>query len=164
MWPVQNRPDPIQRAEQTGCDPPYVTGRLSPLLWSTTLGLLYRNEESTRFISLHMSRGKIVFLLARGLQLSKYSGITGCWLHKNVQFPEDKFGTPRPPLYSVFSLTWQASIEICWNKRKRLHKKRGSVWDTKMTAVTSYENTLWRMWCPVKTVIMKHGLRTADWI
>ena len=28
------------------------------------------------------------------------------------------------PLYSVFSLTWPASMQIYWNKRKRLHKER----------------------------------------
>ena len=28
------------------------------------------------------------------------------------------------PLYSVFSLMWPASMQIYWNKRKRLHKKR----------------------------------------
>ena len=27
-------------------------------------------------------------------------------------------------LYRVFSLTWPASMQIYWNKRKRLHKKR----------------------------------------
>ena len=27
-------------------------------------------------------------------------------------------------MYSVFSLTWPASMQIYWNKRKRLHKKR----------------------------------------
>ena len=26
--------------------------------------------------------------------------------------------------YRVFSLTWSASMQIYWNKRKRLHKKR----------------------------------------
>ena len=26
--------------------------------------------------------------------------------------------------YRVFSLTWPASMQIYWNKRKRLHKKR----------------------------------------
>ena len=29
--------------------------------------------------------------------------------------------------YSVFSLTWPASMQIHWNKRKRLHKKRGQL-------------------------------------
>ena len=43
----------------------------------------------------------------------------------------------------VFSLTWPASTQIYWNKRKRLHKKRVSLfWDTNMAAVTSCENTL----------------------
>ena len=26
--------------------------------------------------------------------------------------------------YRVFSLTWPASMQMYWNKRKRLHKKR----------------------------------------
>jgi len=29
-----------------------------------------------------------------------------------------------PDPYGVFSLTWSASMQIYWNKRKRLHKKR----------------------------------------
>ena len=28
-----------------------------------------------------------------------------------------------PEIYRVFSLTWPASMQIYWNKRKRLHKK-----------------------------------------
>ena len=57
----------------------------------------------------------------------------------------------------VFSLTWPASMQIYWNKRKRLHKKRVQLpedwygiptwppfhWNTKMAAVTSCENTLY---------------------
>ena len=50
----------------------------------------------------------------------------------------------------VFSLTWPASKQIYWNKRKRLHKKRDTnmaavslFWATKMAAVTSCENTLY---------------------
>ena len=27
-------------------------------------------------------------------------------------------------MYGAFSLTWPASVQICWNERKRLHKKR----------------------------------------
>ena len=58
---------------------------------------------------------------------------------------------------SVFSLTWPASMQIYWNKRKRLHKKKSSTptglvwdinmavvslfWDTNMAAMTSSENT-----------------------
>ena len=29
----------------------------------------------------------------------------------------------RAKVYRVFSLTWPASMQIFWNKRKRLHKK-----------------------------------------
>ena len=59
-------------------------------------------------------------------------------------------------LNRVFSLTWPASMQIDWNKRKRLHKKRVQLpqdwfgtpymaqvllfWDTNMAAVTSCEN------------------------
>ena len=28
-------------------------------------------------------------------------------------------------MYKVFSLTWSASMQIYWNKRKRLHKMKG---------------------------------------
>ena len=63
-------------------------------------------------------------------------------------------------VYKAFALTWPASIQIYWNKRKRLHKKRVHLpldlcetptwsaislfWDTNMTAVTSCEHTLYR--------------------
>ena len=61
-------------------------------------------------------------------------------------------------MYFVFSLTWPASMQIYWNKRKRLHKKRIQLpqeWfgtpinmaavslfrDTNTAAMTSCENT-----------------------
>ena len=49
--------------------------------------------------------------------------------------------------YSMFSLTWPASMQIYWNKRKRLHKKRVQMaavllfWDTNKAAMTTCENT-----------------------
>ena len=71
------------------------------------------------------------------------------------QTPEN---VPRKFGYRVFSLTWPASVQIYWNKRKRLHKEKSSTakglvwdtnmaavllfWDTNMAAVTSCENTL----------------------
>ena len=58
----------------------------------------------------------------------------------------------------MFSLTWPASMQIYWNKRKHLHKKRVQLpqdwfgtptwplvslfWDTNIAAMTSCENTL----------------------
>ena len=63
-----------------------------------------------------------------------------------------------PNSYRAFSLTWLTSMQIYWNKRKRLHKKRVQLqqdwfwdtnmaavllfFDTNMAAVTSCENTL----------------------
>ena len=50
--------------------------------------------------------------------------------------------------YGAFSLTCPASMQIYWNKRKRLHKKGTQLpqdwfaWDTNMAAVTSCENAL----------------------
>ena len=62
---------------------------------------------------------------------------------------------------SRFSLTWPASMQIFWNKRKRLHKKRSKLpadcfgtptWPpfhcfglTNMAAVTSCKNALCRI-------------------
>jgi len=44
----------------------------------------------------------------------------------STKIPVWNFGNFSSPmeLYRVFSLTWPASMQISWNKRKRLHKKR----------------------------------------
>ena len=49
-------------------------------------------------------------------------------------------------LYRVFSLTWPASMQIYWNKRKRLHKKRVQLpedW---------FGTPIWPPWRHVKTL------------
>ena len=51
-------------------------------------------------------------------------------------------------LNRAFSLSWPASMQIYWNKRNRLHKKRVQlpqdlVWNTNMAAVTSCAETLY---------------------
>ena len=49
--------------------------------------------------------------------------------------------------YRAFSLTWLATIQIYWNKRKFLHRKKvgstptGLVWDTNMAAVSLFRDT-----------------------
>ena len=47
-------------------------------------------------------------------------------LKKKLQLSQNQFGIPTwPPFYHrAFSLTWPESMQIYWNKRKRLHKKR----------------------------------------
>ena len=47
---------------------------------------------------------------------------------------------------SAFSLTWPASMQIYWNKRKSYKSStpKGFVWNTNMAAVTSCENALLR--------------------
>ena len=48
-------------------------------------------------------------------------------------------------IYSVFSLTWPASMQTYWNKRKRLHKKRVQLpqdW---------FGTQIWPPWSHVKT-------------
>ena len=76
---------------------------------------------------------------------------TSCNALKNLP-AETRQATPQPllPQCRVFSLTWPASMQIYWNKRKRLHKKRDTnmaavslFWATKMATVTSCENTLY---------------------
>ena len=55
--------------------------------------------------------------------------------------------------YKAFSHTRPASMQIYWNKRKRLHNKEFNsnmaavslFWDTNMAAVKSCESTLFRM-------------------
>ena len=61
-------------------------------------------------------------------------------------------------IYGAFSLTQPASMQMYWNKRKRLHKNSWSpiglgwdtnmaaislFWETNMAVVTSRENILW---------------------
>ena len=63
--------------------------------------------------------------------------------------------------YRALSLTWPASMQIYWNKRKRWkefhshriglghqHGRRFIVWDTNMAAVTSCENNLFQCTLP----------------
>ena len=77
----------------------------------------------------------------------------------------------------MFSLTWPASLQIYWKKRKRLHKRRVHLpqdlfgrptwaavslfWDSNMTAVTSCENTPYcikHFPCGVVLYIVRHSL------
>ena len=96
-------------------------------------------------------------------------------LHKkSVQIPKNLFGTPTwppfycfrtpiwPPwrhvktLYRVFSLTWSASMQIYWNKRNRLHKKRAQLpqdW---------FGTPIWLPWHHVKT-LCRSGGREQRW-
>ena len=52
----------------------------------------------------------------------------------------------KPVGYRAFSLRCPASMQIYWNKRKSLHKKRvqflsGLIWNTKMAAISLFWNT-----------------------
>ena len=58
-----------------------------------------------------------------------------------------KLGGPQRSYMECFHSCGPASMQIYWNKKKRLHKEKsltptGFVWDTNMAAVTSCENTL----------------------
>ena len=102
-------------------------------------------------------------------------------LHKKrVQLSQDWFGTPTwlpfhcfgtpiwPPwrhvktLYRAFLLTWPASMQIYWNKRKRLHKKRVQLpkdwFGTPAWPVFHCFGTLiWPPWPHVKTLYSASG-------
>ena len=59
--------------------------------------------------------------------------------------------------YRVFSLTWLASMQIYWNKRKRLHKKRSQFPEDWFGAPTwppfhCFGTPLWPPWRHVKTL------------
>ena len=63
--------------------------------------------------------------------------------------------------YRAFSLRWPASMQICWNKRKRLHKKRVELpkdWFGTPTWLPfhCFGTPIWQPWHHVKT------LYTAD--
>ena len=59
--------------------------------------------------------------------------------------------------YRVFSLTWSASMQIYWNKRKRLHKKRVQLpqdWFGTPTwpSFHCFGTPIWPPWRHVKTL------------
>ena len=59
--------------------------------------------------------------------------------------------------YRVFSLTWSASMQIYWNKRKRLHKKRVQLpqdWFRTPTwpSFHCFGTPIWPPWRHVKTL------------
>ena len=61
--------------------------------------------------------------------------------------------------YRVFSLTWPASMQIYWNKRKRLHKKRGQLPEDWFGTPTwppfhCFGTPIWPSWRHVKTLYM----------
>ena len=90
---------------------------------------------------------------------------------------EDHLPTPRygpylthahTHIYSVFSLTWPASMQIYWNKRKRLHKKRVQLphdWSGTQTWPPFHcFGTLWQIWPPwrhVKIGLMNEQSRVS---
>ena len=62
-----------------------------------------------------------------------------------------------PPCYRVFSLTWPASMQIYWNKRKRLHKKRVQLPQDWFGTPTwplfhCFGTSIWPSWRHVKTL------------
>ena len=59
--------------------------------------------------------------------------------------------------YRVFSLTWPASMQIYWNKRKRLHKKRVQLPEDCFGTPTwppfhCFGTPIWPPWSHVKTL------------
>ena len=60
-------------------------------------------------------------------------------------------------LYRVFSLTWPTSMQIYWNKRKRLHKKRVQLPEDWFGTPTwppfhCFGTPIWPPWRHVKTL------------
>ena len=60
-----------------------------------------------------------------------------------------------PPAPSGFSLTWPASMQIYWNKRKRLHKKRSQLPEDYFGTPTwppfhCFGTPIWPLWRHVK--------------
>ena len=68
--------------------------------------------------------------------------------------------------YRVFSLTWPTSMQIYWNKRKRLHKKRVQLPEDWFGAPSwppfhCFGTPIWPPWRHVKTLYREEGRRSA---
>ena len=81
----------------------------------------------------------------------------------------------RVSLYRVFSLTWPASMQIYWNKRKRLHNKGVQLPQDSFRTPTwppfhCFGTPIWPPWRHVKTLytftnlITKAGNVTQSWL
>ena len=69
--------------------------------------------------------------------------------------------------YRVFSLTWPASTQIYWNKRKRLHKKRVQLPQDWFGTPTwspfhCFGTPIWPPWRHVKKLYLNQ-FKTANW-
>ena len=70
--------------------------------------------------------------------------------------------------YRVFSLTWPASTQIYWNKRKRLHKKRVQFPEDWFGAPSwppfhCFGTPIWPPWRHVKTLYMVCSRGFESW-
>ena len=69
--------------------------------------------------------------------------------------------------YRVFSLTWATSMQIYWNKRKRLHKKRVQLpedWSGTPTwpPFHCFGTPIWLPWSHVKTLCYRDPWKIDD--
>jgi len=67
--------------------------------------------------------------------------------------------------YRVFSLTWPAYMQINWNKKKRLHKKRVQLPEGWFGIPTwppfhCFGTPIWPPWRHVKTLYSSHQMRS----
>ena len=72
------------------------------------------------------------------------------------------------PSYRAFSLTCPGSMQIYWNKRKRLHKKRVQLpkdWFGTPTwpLFHCFGTPIWPPWRHVKTLHIKYGIDVLNW-
>ena len=70
--------------------------------------------------------------------------------------------------YRAFSITWPASVQIYWNKRKRLHKKRVQLPQDLFKTPSwppfyCFGTPIWPPWRHVKTLYL-NKMHTAKWI
>ena len=71
--------------------------------------------------------------------------------------------------YRVFSLTWPASMQIYWNKRKRLHKKRVQLPKDPFGTPTwppfhCFGTPIWPPWRHVKTLYKPMNEKMQTWL
>ena len=84
-------------------------------------------------------------------------GYHACKSIESVVFCLNNIPQISPPLYRAFSLTWPVSMQIYWNKRKCLHKKRVQLprdWFGTPTWLPfhCFGKPIWPPWRHVKTL------------
>ena len=139
----------------------FYSSKVGNFFWSWILTRCSKVQEKKKNVKC------LLFTSSPKREIRQFFTLWSCmWRHRNVQKSVLSIKT-----YRVFSLTWPASKQIYWYKRKRLHKKRVQLpqdWFGTPTWPPFYcfGTPIWPPWRHVKTLycILPFSLTPPSWL